>query len=104
MLLAAGTLAAAATPASGALRDLASRTMLAQAGNAPSLTPTPQRGKTHRRRPPRARPSTPPARPPTQLPYTGGRAWLVFLGGIALLLSGIGLRVRAGRWRRIPRC
>jgi hypothetical protein len=30
--------------------------------------------------------------------------WLVFLCGIALLLSGLGLRLRAVRWRRIPRC
>jgi len=101
VLLATGTLAAAATPAPAGAGGVARGVIIAQ--NAPSLTPTPQQGPTSRPRRSPTRPSTAPARPTTQLPYTGGKMWLVFLGGLGLLLSGIGLRVRAVRLRRIPR-
>lgn len=105
MLIASCTFAAAAAVPSAGAAITAPRAILAQSGGAPSLTPTPQRGtKKRSQRPARSKPATAPARPPTQLPYTGGEMWLVFLAGIALLLSGIGLRLRAARWRRIPRC
>ena len=105
MLLATGTLAAAAAPVSAAASAAGPGALLAQSDNAPSLTPTPQQGThngSHRSTPRRT--TTTPSRPPTQLPYTGSDTWLVFFGGIVLLLSGIGLRLRAARWRRIPRC
>lgn len=104
MLLATGTLAAATAWASAAGAGLAPGTIVAQSDNAPSLTPTPQQGARPRPPSPPARPTTRPARPPTQLPYTGGDTWLLFLGGIALLLSGMGLRLRAARWRRMSGC
>jgi LPXTG-motif cell wall-anchored protein len=106
--LATGTLAAAAAPTSAVATTataVSPGALLAQSDNAPSLTPTPQQGTRNgsRRSTPR-RTTTTPSRPPTQLPYTGSDTWLVFLGGIVLLLSGIGLRLRATRWRRVPRC
>jgi LPXTG-motif cell wall-anchored protein len=104
VLLATGSLAAAAAPAPAGAAGVAPANMVAQSDNAPSLTPTPQQGTTRRPPSPPPRPSTSPARPPTQLPYTGGDTWLLFLGGIALLLSGIGLRLRAARWRRMSGC
>jgi LPXTG-motif cell wall-anchored protein len=106
VLLATGTLAAVATPTPGAgaaqTAAVSPGALIAQSDNAPSLTPTPQRGS-HRSSTPR-RTTTAPSRPPTQLPYTGEPTWLVLLGGIALLLSGVALRLRHARWRRLPRC